>query len=123
MRNNRIVLASAALFLAGCATSVERSAVELTGADPHRGAETVARYGCGSCHTIDGISGANGLVGPPLTGIANRMYIAGVLPNTPQNLVRWIQDPKQVNDKTAMPKLGLNERDAGDVAAYLYTIR
>ena len=50
---------------------------------------------------------ANGPVGPPLTGIANRIYIAGVLPNNPDNMIRWIQHPKQVDDKTAMPELNV----------------
>jgi cytochrome c2 len=93
------------------------------GGDPTHGAAAIAHYGCGSCHTIRGISGANALVGPPLTGFGSRSYVAGVLPNTPDNVIRWIQDPKAVDDKTAMPKLGVSAKDAADIAAYLYEIR
>lgn len=49
--------------------------------------------------------------------------IAGELPNTPDNLVRWIKDPKLVEPGTAMPDLGLSDEQARDVAAYLYTLQ
>ena len=83
----------------------------------------IVNYGCGSCHTIPGIRGANGLVGPPLFWFSRRTFIAGELPNTPQNLVHWVQAPKTVEPATAMPTLGLNDQQARDVAAYLYTLR
>lgn len=49
--------------------------------------------------------------------------IAGELPNSPANLVRWIKDPKSVEPGTDMPDLGLTDQQARDVAAYLYTLR
>ena len=73
-----------------------------------------------ACHTIDGVPGAHGLVGPPLDGIALREFIAGELPNTPQNLMRWIQHPRQVEPHTVMPEMGVTEQDSRDIAAYLY---
>ncbi len=42
-----------------------------------------------------------------------------MLPNTPENLVRWIQQPEQIRPGTAMPNLGISEDDARDIAAYL----
>jgi cytochrome c1 len=72
---------------------------------------------------IPGIKGADGLVGPPLILFARRTYVAGELPNTPDNLIRWIRDPPAVEPRTAMPALGLTEQQARDVAAYLYTLR
>jgi uncharacterized protein GlcG (DUF336 family) len=69
--------------------------------EAERGARQIARYGCGTCHTIGGIAGAHGLVGPPLDSLPSRMYIAGVLPNNTTNFVRWVQDPKAVDEKTA----------------------
>jgi cytochrome c1 len=51
------------------------------------------------------------------------MYIAGVLPNQPENLVRWIIDPPSTDAKTAMPTVGVTERDARDMAEYLDTRR
>lgn len=95
----------------------------MTGGDPARGKAAIGRYGCGSCHTIPGIRGANGLVGPPLAGIASRAYIAGVMQNTPDNLIQWVLDPPRVDQKTAMPKLGVADAEARDIASYLYTLR
>jgi cytochrome c2 len=109
-------------LLAGCSRSSAGVGAALTGGDARRGAAAIGKYGCGSCHTIQGIAAAHGLVGPPLTGIGDRMYVGGVLRNTPENLIRWIQDPKAVDDKTAMPKLGVTRQEATDIAAYLYSI-
>jgi cytochrome c2 len=95
----------------------------LTGGDPHRGVAEIRRYGCDACHTIPGVAGADREVGPPLAGIRERMYIAGVLPNTADNLVKWIRNPPAIDSKTAMPYLGVSEREARDIAAYLYSIR
>ena len=94
-----------------------------TGGDPARGEALIVSHGCGSCHTIPGIRGAYGLVGPPLLWFSRRTYIAGELPNTPENLVRWVQSPRSIEPSTAMPVLGLTTQQARDVAAYLYTLR
>lgn len=94
-----------------------------TGGDADRGASVIGSVGCGSCHTIPGIRDARGLVGPPLLWFARRTFIAGQLPNTPENLVRWVHDPQSVEPRTAMPRLGLSLQQARDVAAYLYTLR
>lgn len=93
-----------------------------TGGDPERGEAVIRRVGCGSCHTIPGVRGASGVVGPPLYFFSRRTMIAGELPNTPENLVRWLRDPTGVERGTAMPNLGLTDPQARDVAAYLYTL-
>ncbi len=124
---SRTILAIAAgaalLFAAGCGDQAERIAEIITGGSAHRGAAAIERYGCGSCHIIPGISGAQGRTGPPLSGIANRIYLAGVLQNTPQNMMRWIENPQAVDEKTVMPNLGVTPKDATDIAGYLYTLR
>jgi putative membrane protein len=96
---------------------------QLAAANPDRGRAAIRRYGCGSCHDIPGVVGAHGMVGPPLGTVAKRVYIAGVLPNEPDNLVRWIENPQGVDPKTAMPNMGVTTRDARDIASYLYTLR
>jgi cytochrome c2 len=110
--------------LVGCDGAARRAheAASLTGGDPERGRRAIRAYGCGSCHTIPGVRGANSLVGPSLAGIAGRAYIAGVLPNTPNNMMRWIEGPQMIDPKTAMPNLGVAPRDARDIAGYLYSI-
>jgi cytochrome c1 len=72
---------------------------------------------------IPGIREARGLVGPPLTSIGSRVYLAGRLPNTPDNILKWIQHPHQVDEQAAMPDTGVTDADARDIAAYLYTLR
>jgi cytochrome c1 len=90
--------------------------------DPHLGKQLIRVYGCGACHVIPGIREARGLVGPPLYFFGQRTMIAGELPNTPDNLVRWVRNPRSVEPGTAMPDLGLSEDQAESVAAYLYTL-
>lgn len=101
----------------------EADHVVVLGGHAQVGADVIEEKGCGACHTIPGIDAASGMVGPPLTGWARRSYIAGTLPNAPENLVKWVMDPHAVEPGTAMPDLGLSEQEARDVAAYLYTLR
>lgn len=114
-----VVIAS----VAACHRMSDAEASELTGGTPARGAEAIRKYGCESCHSIPGIAGANALVGPPLSGIASRSFIAGVLANNPDNMITWIRNPPAVDNKTAMPNMGVTEKDARDISAYLYTLR
>ncbi len=98
----------------------ERAAL-LTGGNPRAGEAKFITYGCGSCHSLSHVRKATGSVGPALDGIALRAIIAGKLANKPDNLQRWIRDPQGVSPGTAMPRLGVGERDARDIAAFLYT--
>ena len=118
-------LALAALALAtGACTHGEADAMALThGGNAARGKELIRSYGCGSCHTIPRVPGAEASVGPSLQGIATHAYIAGVLPNQPENMIRWIMNPPGVDEKTAMPNLHVTATDARDIAAYLYTLQ
>ena len=120
----RAVLAPAAatalaLVLGGCGGS-STEAVSIPGANPGAAPKVMEAFGCGSCHTIPGVDGANGRVGPSLDDIGERWSIAGHLPNTPQNLVRWIMHPQEVAPGTLMPDLGVAQQQARDIAAYLY---
>ncbi len=107
----------------GCSDRRLAEAAALTGGDPLQGKRLAKELGCGTCHTIPGVNGARGLVGPSLDGIADRNFIGGVLPNTPDNLVRWVKDPQAHSPQTTMPKVVKSEREARDLAAYLYTLR
>ena len=114
------------LFVAGlawgCGQQRLTKGVALTGGDPYAGERAITHYGCGSCHKIPGVSGAVGLVGPPLAGVGDRAYVAGELTNRPANMIRWIQHPHSVNERTAMPELGVTPQDAKDIAAFLYSL-
>lgn len=94
----------------------------VAGGNPQQGWQTVQDYGCPACHVIPDIPAPNSYVGPPLTHWPDRSYIAGSLPNTPDNLVRWLRVPQEIEPNTAMPNLGLSEAQARDIAAYLYSL-
>jgi putative membrane protein len=112
-----------ALLLAGCDDSAAAAAKLRVGGDAKRGTELIRAYGCAGCHTIPGIAGADGLVGPPLTSLSRRAYLAGLLVNTPENLVAWLRAPQTIVPGNVMPDMGLSEGDARDIATYLYTIK
>lgn len=88
-----------------------------------RGAALIANYGCGGCHVIPGITGAQGVVGPPLDAIGRRVFIAGVLRNSPENMTAWLEEPQRFAPGNAMPNMGISHQDAQDITAYLYTLR
>jgi len=93
------------------------------GGDAQRGLNEINQVQCGACHEIPGVPDAHGLVGPSLSAFGSRTMVAGMLPNTPDNLVHWLRDPQSVTPGNAMPSTGLTEQQARDVAAYLYTLR
>jgi cytochrome c2 len=111
---------SLAIGLAACDPGGLPSVEPQTGGNPERGRQLIAAYGCGACHTIPGVRRAQGLVGPRLVDLRRRSYLAGVLANTPENLVRWIEQPQAFSPRTAMPDVGASEAEARDMAAYLY---
>jgi cytochrome c1 len=124
MRLPALVTLVASIVLSGCDAGQSRRHYSIGAiGNAHHGRELISSYGCGACHMVPGVHGARGLIGPPLYYIANRTIIAGQLPNTPENLTRWIQHPRSVEPKTAMPELGVSSAEAYDIAAYLYTVR
>ncbi|MEO7986221.1 MAG: c-type cytochrome [Gemmatimonadales bacterium] len=108
-------------LLAGCGADTPVRPVP--GGDAVAGRKLIGDYGCGSCHVIPGVNGANGMVGPPLTHFAQRVFIAGQVTNNADFLVRWITVPQAIEPGTAMPNLGVTDGQARSIAAYLYTLR
>jgi len=102
-------------------SDVRSRAALVTGGNPLRGEALFISYGCGSCHHLENVRKATGMVGPPLDGLALRGILAGRLENKPANVQRWIRDPQAVSPGTAMPDLNVGERDARDINAFLYT--
>jgi cytochrome c oxidase assembly factor CtaG/cytochrome c2 len=127
-RHNRAAFVPVAVLLltvplvGSCNDHGSHAVASATG-DPQHGAALIRQFGCGSCHVVPGIDNATGVVGPPLMQVGRRIYIAGVLRNTPNNMVRWIRGPQQFVPGNAMPDMGINQPDAQDVAAYLSTLR
>jgi cytochrome c oxidase subunit 2 len=78
---------------------------------------------CVNCHTVAGTV-AKGRFGPDLTHLMSRETIAsGIVPNTLQNLRRWIKNPDDFKPKCLMPAMGLNDAQLDAVTAYMETLR
>jgi len=118
-----VALAVLAVAVGACTHSDADARALTNGGDATRGRDLMRTYGCASCHTIPRVSGAETTVGPSLAGEATHAYIAGVTPNTPENMISWIMNPPAIDDKTAMPNLHVNATDARDIAAFIYTLQ
>jgi cytochrome c2 len=108
--------------VSGCNHRAEQSPWKMAEANASRGPALIQTYGCGTCHTVPGVPSATGNVGPPLGQFGGRIYIAGMLRNTPDNLVTWLRNPQSIVPGNAMPDMDVTEQDARDLAAYLYAI-
>ena len=107
----------AALLLVACGKSEEQINAE-------RGRLLIEQYGCNVCHSIPGIAGAQGSIGPALEGLASRPAISnGNVPNTPENLAKFVQNPASLNPVSNMPGLNMPDADAQAIAAYLRTLK
>ena len=115
----RLILMLVVMASAGCGDKPPPA----LGGNIEEGRLLLRQFSCGACHEIPGVASADGKVGPPLSGIASRVYIAGVLPNTPQNMAAFIRAPQRTDPRTAMPDMGVGEAHARDMVAYLYTLR
>ncbi len=120
-----IVLAVTAVFvLSACSAADGVNGVPEPRPAPNSsvssGRRLIAQFGCGSCHTIPGVPGADAMAAPPLNNFYERTYIAGRLPNNEANLMLWIEDPQKIWPGNAMPNLGVTPAQARDIASYLY---
>jgi cytochrome c oxidase subunit 2 len=88
-----------------------------------RGHDVFVERTCIMCHTIAGTAAGSG-VGPELTHIASRPSIAaGSLPNTRENLARWILNPQLIKPGVRMPPNPLPPADMNALLDYLETLR
>lgn len=115
--------AACALALAACEDPQPPPHLRIEGGDAARGRRLIeTKYGCGACHTIEGIRSARGMVGPPLIDFAQRTTFAGRFPNAPGYMIPWLENPPAVSPGTAMPDLGVSREEARDITTYLYTL-
>jgi cytochrome c oxidase subunit II len=89
----------------------------------------IGKGGCISCHTVNGVEGAEGRVGPNLTHLKSRTTFAGaVFDNTAVNLTRWVRDPPAMkpmrpDEGIGMPDQDLTDDEVDKVVAYLETLK
>lgn len=89
-------------------------------ASVERGKVAMVRVGCASCHTIAGIDWPRGRTGPSLNDFTDRGLIAGRLPNRPEILAAYVRNAPALVPGSAMPAMPVSEREARDIAAFLY---
>jgi cytochrome c2 len=113
------------VLIAGLAAACRPAgeAAPAPGGSVENGRLLLRQFGCGSCHEIPGVAVAQGRLGPPLGGVADRIYLAGVLANSPQNMAAFIREPRRFKPRTVMPDQGITEAHARDMVAYLQTLR
>lgn len=77
---------------------------------------------CGACHAVRGTDAA-GSLGPDLSHLHTRQTLAaGILPNTPEMLGRWIADPQSLKPGSLMPRPELSGVQRAQIVAYLETL-
>ncbi len=99
------------------------AAPEPTDGSARRGRDVFMQRTCVMCHTVAGTP-AGSRVGPELTHVATRPSLAaGVLPNTRDNMARWIRDPQRIKPGVRMPANALSDADMSALLDYLATLR
>jgi cytochrome c len=115
----RAALMVAIVLIAACSKR-EEEARKIGGAA--RGKQLVQQYGCTACHSIPGVKGPRGMIGPSLDHMASRTHIANKFQNNVQNMKRWLENPQAMDPNNAMPNLGVTPDDSRDITAFLYTL-
>jgi mono/diheme cytochrome c family protein len=82
--------------------------------DAVRGRQIYDTNACARCHEGDAVTDESRLA-PDLRQVRAR------LPTS--TAIAWVIDPASVSPAATMPRLGLSDRDATDVVAYLWTLR
>ena len=99
------------------------SATPPTNPSAKHGQDVFMTRTCVMCHTISGTP-AGSRVGPELSHIATRPSIAaGSLPNTRENLARWILNPHLIKPGVRMPPNPLSPDDMNALLDYLETLK
>jgi cytochrome c oxidase subunit 2 len=112
--------ASAGAQVQGAQDSATAAPAPAQGADYAAGEKLFMTKGCMGCHSLQAVGAPKGLIGPNLANVGARSHIAaGWLPNTDENLERWIREPQTVKKGVLMPNLGVTVEEARALRAYL----
>ena len=78
---------------------------------------------CVNCHRVRGTP-ANGTYAPDLTHLMSRATLAsGIVPNSAEELRRWVDDPQKTKPGCLMPAFGLDAHARDRIVDYLRTLR
>lgn len=118
LRNAALVAGTFAL-LAACKPPPE-GRHDFTKAEAERGRALAISSGCAACHAFPDIAWPKGRAGPSLAAFDGRGPIAGTLPNTPDQLTRFVRNAPAEKPGSPMPAMPLSPDEARAIAAYLY---
>jgi cytochrome c2 len=82
----------------------------------------LAMHSCSSCHIIPGVAKADGRRGPSLAHWYGRRTFLDTVPNTPENMEKWLEKPSHRKPGTTMPDLSVSSQESRDMTAYLFSI-
>jgi cytochrome c oxidase subunit 2 len=78
---------------------------------------------CINCHRMRGTS-ASGTYAPDLTHLMSRQTLAsGMVPNTREELRKWVNNPAQTKEGCLMPAFGLSDQQVDLIVNYLTTLK
>lgn len=118
-----LIAVLSSMLIAACSTLRNQAERPTPQAQVAQGKYLVRYYGCETCHEIPEIDDVRGSVGGSLKHIASKYFLAGQLPNSPENLRRWIQHPHSINPQTLMPEMNVTDDDAAEIAVFLETLQ
>lgn len=120
----RVYADTPAQFAAWIGQQKQPAQQDFTGNSAASEGQTVFMHNaCINCHTVAGTV-ATGRFGPDLTHLASRDTIAsGAIPNSAENLRKWIDDPNSMKPGSLMPAMHLNSHDLDAITVYLTQLR
>ena len=87
------------------------------------GRDVFLSQSCVNCHRVRGTS-ARGTYAPDLTHLMSRQTLAaGMVPNTRDQLRKWVTDPQQTKSGCLMPAFGLSGQQVDLLVSYLMTLK
>ena len=103
----------------------KEGAAELPQGDPRarEGQAVFLKQSCVNCHRVRGVAD-KGTYAPDLTHLMSRDTLAsGMIPNTHDNLRKWVRNPQQFKQGCLMPAFGLSDAETDQIVAYLKTLK
>ncbi|MGH2740058.1 MAG: cytochrome c oxidase subunit II [Actinomycetota bacterium] len=93
------------------------------GTENAEGEELFRSVGCVACHTVAGLEGAQGILGPDLTHFGGRTTFAGsTFEINVANLTRWLRNPLAMKPGSRMPSYNLTDDQIEALIAYLMSL-
>lgn len=119
----RVIAEDPAAFEAWVAQQRSPAAAAPPGTEVAEGEELFRAVGCVACHTVAGLEGAEGIIGPNLSHFGGRSTFAGsTFEINVENLTRWLRNPPAMKPGSRMPSYNLTDEQIEALIAYLLSL-